>query len=315
MAKENMKWILTLYLFASCSPMKSNSPSKLKGLGPEVIYGKDNRKDFYQIEDENWQHLALSTAALTDFRDLQENPAHPQEYLLKTKTYGQRFHLCEDEKFAEQPTVSFCSGFLVGPQTLVTAGHCLRNEFNCETVRFVFGYKMDSAQSGEPAIPKENIFSCSQLIHSETNALSGRDFAIVRLDREVESFDPLPLRSGGELSVEDELTVIGYPSGLPMKWADQGVLRDNQNPNYVVTNLDTYGGNSGSAVFNSQSRLIEGILVRGETDFVYDQVSRCRRSKVCLPSDCRGEDVVRISLIYDYLTPNELMPRSQSFEK
>jgi len=315
MIKESRKWMVTLSLLASCSPMKSDRSSKLKILGPEVIYGEDNRKDFYQIEDENWQSLSLSTAALTDFRDLLENPNNPQEYLLKTKSYGQRYHLCEDEKFVEQPTVSFCSGFLVGPQTLVTAGHCLRNDYNCETVRFVFGYKMDSAKAESTVIPKENVFSCSQLIHTETNAVSGRDFAIVRLDREVENFDPLALRSGGELRLEDKLTVVGYPSGLPLKWADQGVLRDIQSPNYVITNLDTYGGNSGSAVFNSQSRLVEGILVRGENDFVYDQISRCWRAKVRQPSDCRGEDVVRISLIYDYLTPKELMPKSQLVER
>ena len=307
----NWGWIVCSAFIVSCNPMKSQSPSKLKGLGPEVIYGEDNRKDFYEIQDRHWQELGLSTTALVDFRDLMENPSNPNEYLLKSKTYGQRFRLCEEEKFFQQPSVSFCSGFLVGPQTVVTAGHCLRNEYNCETVRFIFDYKIDSVKSEASTIDKQNVFSCSKLIHTEVNAISGRDFAIVRLDRVVEDYPPLPLRSGGELRMDEELTVIGYPSGLPLKWADQGRLRNTLNPNFLITNLDTYGGNSGSAVFNSQSRLVEGILVRGETDFVYDQASQCRRSKVCLPDSCRGEDVVRISLIYEHLTPGDLMPLEQ----
>ena len=62
---------------------------------------------------------------------------------------------------------------------------------------------------------------------------------------------------------------------------------------YFVANLDTYGGNSGSAVFNTDTGLVEGILVRGENDFVYS--NGCRVSNVCPAPGCRGEDVTKIS--------------------
>ncbi|MEK7233144.1 MAG: S46 family peptidase [Elusimicrobiota bacterium] len=37
------------------------------------------------------------------------------------------------------------------------------------------------------------------------------------------------------------------------------------NPGFFVANLDTYGGNSGSAVFNVETNLVEGILLRSES--------------------------------------------------
>jgi hypothetical protein len=42
---------------------------------------------------------------------------------------------------------------------------------------------------------------------------------------------------------------------------------------------------------------VEGILVRGERDYVLDSVSNCYRPKVCKMNECRGEDVTRITNI------------------
>ena len=61
-----------------------------------------------------------------------------------------------------------------------------------------------------------------------------------------------------------------------------------------MANLDTYGGNSGSPVFNAQNNKVEGILVRGETDFVSN--GQCNVSLVCPSTGCRGEDVTRATV-------------------
>ena len=50
------------------------------------------------------------------------------------------------------------------------------------------------------------------------------------------------------LSLDTPLVVIGHPSGLPTKIADGAWVRNNESEYYFVTNLDTFGGNSGSAV-------------------------------------------------------------------
>ena len=87
--------------------------------------------------------------------------------------------------------------------------------------------------------------------------------------------------------------VIGHPVGLPAKVAGGAIVRDNTPNPFFVANLDTYGGNSGSPVFNSRTHRVEGILVRGERDFVAR--GNCTVSFVCPTTGCRGEDVTRIT--------------------
>ena len=97
------------------------------------------------------------------------------------------------------------------------------------------------------------------------------------------------------LKKEDGVTVVGYPMGLPVKIAANGQVRSLES-SFFVANLDTYGGNSGSPVFNTLALVnghlvVEGILVRGEDDFLAIS-SPCRISKRCPVHGCRGEDVV-----------------------
>ena len=81
---------------------------------------------------------------------------------------------------------------------------------------------------------------------------------------------------------------------------------------YFETNLDVYGGNSGSAVasLNEQGELlyIEGILVRGNPDFVPS--GACYVSNVCSDSSgCSGtngtgwEEVTRATNFSDIIPP------------
>jgi V8-like Glu-specific endopeptidase len=73
------------------------------------------------------------------------------------------------------------------------------------------------------------------------------------------------LRTSGTPNQGDRLTVVGYPMGLPAKIAAGAVVREIRSA-YLVANLDTYGGNSGSAVFStdaleSGTLRVEGVLV------------------------------------------------------
>lgn len=277
--------------FVGCSRFFKDATQVSKKLSPEVIYGDDNRQEISALET-LWTERARATVALVDHRKLiaQENG---QYHTIKTYSYGLTYHLCEDERFYEQPTLSFCSGFLVGPDLIATAGHCLRNSSNCSNVRFVFDYNDSLAPSEWTQLPSQNIYECQALLFTQTNAVTGVDFAIARLDRVVNDRTPVTLRPQGTLAVEDSLRVIGHPSGLPAKWADQGRVLDNSPRPFFITDLDTYGGNSGSAVFNEKTGWVEGVLVRGDTDFQLDPVSQCRRSNICDPLDCDGEEVVR----------------------
>lgn len=272
-----------------------------------VIYGEDNRLDFYQLEDPAWQDIAQSTVALFDVDDLLWGQKD-STYFIQSEVYGDSFGLCRDEPFYYQPSSAFCSGFLIDSNIVITAGHCLRNQLNCERVRFVFGYSVNNPDISPLNIPENQVYQCAEILSTKNNGPSGEDFSIVRLDRPVEDYQPLDLRTDGDIKDNQELTVIGYPRGIPGKLAHGGKVRDNSNPIFFLADLDTFGGNSGSAVFNSETRLVEGVLVRGEKDFIFDQKDRCRRSYKCKEGECRGEDVVRISEVlnrvreFDYIS-------------
>jgi len=116
----------------------------------------------------------------------------------------------------------------------------------------------------------------------------------VQLERDVVGRTPAKVRSSGKIKDKQTLFVIGHPCGLPQKYAPGAKVRDNTPAPYFVANLDTYGGNSGSPVFAAPSATVEGILVRGENDFVTN--GHCYVSLVCPTTGCRGEDVTRSTL-------------------
>ena len=118
--------------------------------------------------------------------------------------------------------------------------------------------------------------------------------------------EPVLLRTEGLVAQTAELVVIGNPSGLPLKVAGGASVRKNEAPFFFSANLDTFQGNSGSAVFNAQSGVVEGILVRGEEDFEANMALMCIEAKKCNDSECRGEDVSRITSIPEYAVKDAL---------
>jgi hypothetical protein len=134
------------------------------------------------------------------------------------------------------------------------------------------------------------------------------DFALIRLTRKVTDRRILAFRTAGKIEDASEIVVIGHPTGLPTKVADGAFVRGNDNPFYFVTNLDTFGGNSGSAVFNAKTGVVEGILVRGETDYVIDPGKSCRVPNRCSMDSCRGEDVTRMTNLSEEIRKYSLIP-------
>ncbi|MGM0889805.1 MAG: trypsin-like serine peptidase [Bacillota bacterium] len=129
-----------------------------------------------------------------------------------------------------------------------------------------------------------------RLIGREEEA-GGPDWALVQLEHPVTNHKSVRIRRTGKIEDNSAVHVIGHPVGIPTKFAGGAVVRKNDQDAFFIANLDTYGGNSGSPVFNSDTHEVEGILVRGETDFVRD--GNCNVSLVCPTTDCRGEDCTR----------------------
>lgn len=279
-------------LFFSASLMLSLSAyAQNKG-----IYGEDNRKDVYETTNPSYLELAKSTAAMVeDWRIFSRKPLFKERYYhIVSSVLNDKYPLCSGERFRFQPTGATCSGFLVSPTKLVTAGHCIKSIEDCEEYRWVFDYKLDSASQKEIRFPVNNVYRCTKILARELNKETKNDYAVVELDRPVLDRTPLKFRQSGKAEVGDELVVIGHPSGLPTKIADGAKVRSTET-NYFVSNLDTYGGNSGSAVINVKTEEVEGILVRGGTDYEPNQAKTCLVSARCKDDECKGESSTYIT--------------------
>lgn len=264
----------------------------------KVIYGTDDRIDVYQETNPLRQVLAASTCGLMDASDVTNNGNGT--YTLSLSAYTQNGKpACAGEPFANQPTVAFCTGFLVGPDLIATAGHCYSSS-DIASTRFVFGFKMQNSTTAVSTVNANQVYQGVQLVGQMLSG--GIDYAVIRVDRTVTAPGAviLPVRQTGGVVTNDSIGVIGHPSGLPMKIAFGANTRvyGNTNTDYFTANLDTYGGNSGSPVFHQTSGMVEGILVRGATDFVVG--STCFTSNQ-LPDSSADEDVSRASQFNSFL--------------
>lgn len=253
---------------------------------PKVIYGDDNRLEYFQEPDPVLRTLSESTAIMLLKTSLK---AAPGGFTLNTNETLLSEGACSDELFASQPSPGFCSAFLVADNILVTAGHCIsENTLNDRVL--VFGFRLNSATQVVTFFPQADVYYPYRVIQRSTG---NSDWAVIRLDRPVVGRAPLPFRTSGIIPNNQPLCVMGYPLGIPLKISSGAAVRDNSNSSYFVANLDTYHGNSGSAVFNLDTYEVEGILVRGEDDFIWDPQKNCKRSKRCTDSGCAGEDCTR----------------------
>jgi hypothetical protein len=262
-----------------------------------VYYGEDSRVDYFEITNSNIQQMADSTVMLVYSESL--DPVG-SKYYANVKSWSQEENYCSDQRYALQPALGFCSGSLIAPDLVLTAGHCLSNFESCQKTSFVFDFNVKSnhrKSSAQFTFDRDSVYSCRELVYRANS--QSMDFAVVRLDRPVPHRAPLKMTSS-RIKENSELFMLGYPMGIPLKYANDANVRK-VNTNTFTTNLDAFGGNSGSPVFSRDTNELLGILVSGEDDTVYDKPNRCYRTKYCEEDGCRGETVMKITVLRDRL--------------
>jgi V8-like Glu-specific endopeptidase len=262
----------------------------------KVVYGDDDRVDVYASTNALFVELAESTAAMIGTSSVRISGQDARINAGSLQSRG----MCSTERFAKQPSAANCSGFLVGEDLLVTAGHCIRSMSSCRSYNWVFDYKVDYEDQANVTVPASSVYKCVEIVGRELNRSNKDDWALIRLDRKVTDRRILNFRQSGKPARGDNLVVIGHPSGLPTKIADGANVRRLYGT-YFTANLDTYGGNSGSAVFNADTGVVEGILVRGAQDYV--NTGGCRATNYLPNNGGRGEDVTFIGQVAPLYNP------------
>ena len=289
------KTLKALFALAMISPLL---PAAVFA-GGRSIYGSDDRRDLFDASPKE-RALADSVVSLWRAENVTGNRA-AGGFSLTTTNFSDDLDLCPGERFSGQPRGDeLCSGALVGGDLVMTAGHCVNDQAMCDGLRIVFGFAIKDPGAGAPdMIGADNVYSCKQIV-TRAKVMDGPDYALIRLDREVTGHKPLEINRDGNLKQGDGVLVIGYPVGLPLKIAGGAAVRDASREGYFVSDLDSFGGNSGSPVFNAATGLIEGILIRGGEDFEMAPEG-CMTMAVNPQNGGRGEDATKVSAFAPFI--------------
>jgi V8-like Glu-specific endopeptidase len=333
------------------------------------VYGVDDREDIHKINNPLIQKLALSTAAMFESGSVTKKG---DDYTIHDKSLQAVESMCYGERFNYQPATAKCSGFLIAPNLLMTAGHCLiagmvsprpthRRPYRdpmdldfdfdlddilnptpapapvtrnndppedsqkymdivskkaCKSRKWVFDYNY---LDGNPTSVSENSYYTCKKVHFVRYAEKlTEDFAIIELDRKVVHVDgtdrkPLTLNLGNGFKPEQEVFMIGHPAGLPSKLTDNARVIKRENEHQLKVVIDSFGGNSGSAIFDQQTKQVIGILIRGHNDYYsvdthetdrFGMKKQCKKVYVCEEENatrCNGENVFDLSSLPKYV--------------
>ena len=272
-----------------------------------IIYGHDNRRE---IIFDSFKNKTLAPAIAMSVGNVYLQPQPDQTFSLDfldasdSLTIG----LCPEERFSRQKANWLnCTGFLVAPDVLVTAGHCMtfqhtrrpisaENEVTamCADFDWMFDFKTNSQgivslknyqQSTQHSQCKEVLYSKISQDNLRRNDVRigeyGMDWAIIRLSQ------PMPQRQVLNLATtepqkRESVYTIGYPSGLPMKIATGATVFDTHFEHFFTTDLDISSGNSGGPVFNQKNQVV-GIVVRASPgdDYTWNEKRNCATSIKC----------------------------------
>jgi V8-like Glu-specific endopeptidase len=285
--------LFTLGMTSGCGPLEEpRADSSLESQSEAIVYGTDGRQDVYAHPDAQLRARAQqSTVALMLASSI--NTTNPDNVTFSYQSLGSAYNLCTTERFRSDPTAAYCSGTLVDDDLVLTAGHCITTSGECADTRFVFNYYRPTSSTLQ-TVTTADIFSCKSVVIRQRSVVNGlnMDFALIRLDRPATPrFTPAPVRtSTAALSSGQNVAVIGSGSGIPFKLDSSGSVRDGRASalDYFVATTDTFGGNSGSAVYETSGYSVAGILVRGGTDYVAN--GSCNVVNVCAETACGGED-------------------------
>lgn len=249
----------------------ADSASESPQVISQSVHGTDDRMETMDAPA-NLQHAAESVVALMKGVAKQADGSYK---INPTFTVGKNLELCHEEPYSQQPIGAFCSGVLIAPDQILTAGHCVQGTQSTQNgtacpvaVSYVFGFKQKADGTANLSFPASDVYKCKSIkfSHFEQGPLDFAnvrkdDFAIIQLDRPVIGRTPLKLRSDGSPKTGDTLSVIGHPEGAPQKVAIKAnATVGHYDPYILFSNVDVFPSNSGSPMINPTTLEVEGVV-------------------------------------------------------
>lgn len=303
-----------------------------------VIFDTDDRREVYTNTFVN-KNISPSVAAMVSPVFLQENTlGFAMNFPLISDS--SEIALCPEQRFSNQPTASVsCTGFLVGPDLLVTAGHCMTHQDTevqnsvtpfCSDFKWVFDYKYGGHKNLNPVFEHDRIVGCKEVLYAKFNyklstrfkvfaaslfgtpdpnevVIHGEDIALIRLNRPMNR--PF-LALNQKYKNLEPISMVGHPNGLPQKVTMNAKIKQTISEDYFATDLDAFEGNSGSPIFNSRHEVI-GVLVRAfpDADYKYLKNRQCSIVNTCnsFTKKCSVEDPNKEVFAHGQILPDHII--------
>lgn len=288
---------LSLFLTLTCAS-HSEAKINIQSSGVNSIYGKDDRELITKKTDARILELSKSIALIVPVDVLNIGMF---KTTIKAASLQETMNMCVSEHFVTKPAVSGCTGFLVAPNIMATAGHCFVDESDCATKKIIFDVNSKEQSRKGYSVNSNNVYSCARIISTmyDMNRLDEHDYALIELDRTPKRRAALKLNMSKKIENSANVFMVGHPFGMPLMLSREAALINNNGTYQFTAGLDSFEGNSGSPVFNSKTMEVEGILVNGQEDLVYDPENECYRNKIY--DGLGGEGVFRASELPPFL--------------
>lgn len=147
------------------------------------------------------------------------------------------------------------TAFLISPSHAITARHVVEHITDGSTVKLVF----------DKSEPRLEVEAKVMFISGK----DGEDYAELELTKPLNDHPTLVLGSIDNVSINDEVTIVGYPAGIFSSAKAQ--ITNNEISNYPENFLmfgGAWPGNSGGPIIHAKTGEVIGILVAGlENEF------------------------------------------------
>jgi hypothetical protein len=263
-------------LATSCAGSREEpfSDSAQRDQSQWLIYGNDDRVEVFESPSRVVRDFARSSlAALVFSHRLRYGESAQLAYDLSSLAEAK--HLCQAERFSDQPALAACSGVLIDDDLLLTAGHCLGKDAEearsyCRDLTAVFDFHYTA--HGELELASDDARTCRTVsVHRFVDGDgNSADFAVLQLDRAAgPERAPASIAARAVEALESTIC-IGNGGGLPTK-VDAGgrILEAQTHPEFFRATTDSFVGGSGSAVLDARLELL-GIQSRGNPDFGFN---------------------------------------------